>query len=161
MFSTGVSNKTLYPIFNKRFDHLKILLTIHTPRNVFQLGHCVGLQGPVPSLNAQKGPSYYPKSIMLQFQICYHSHLNDSQKIKTNINFRGQAQDRPPAQALFYPISIMPQISTEDSGILYLTRNAKNNNNIAGHHLVSRRVIAAPSDVQSVYRCPKRNFILP
>ena len=161
MLSTEVSNKNLYPIFNKRFDHLKTLLTIHTPRNVFQLGHCVALQGPVPSLNAQKGSSYYPKSIMLQFQICYHSHLNDSQKIKTNINFRGQAQVRPPAQTSFYPISIMPKISTEDSGILYLTRNAKTNNNIAGHHLVSRRVIPAPLDVQSVYRCPKKTFILP
>ena len=161
MFSTGVSNKSFYPIFNKRFDHLKILLTIHTPKSVFQLGHCVGLQDPIPSLNAPKGPSYYPKSIMLQFQICYHSHLNDSQKIKTNINFRGQAQVRPPARALFYPISIMLQISSDDSGILQLTRNAKTNNNIAGHHLVSRRVIPAPSDVQGVYRCPKRTFILP
>ena len=54
----------------------------------------------------------------------------------------------------------MPQISTKDSGILYLTKNAKTNNNIAGHHLVTRRVISTPSDVQRVYRCRKRTFIL-
>ena len=55
----------------------------------------------------------------------------------------------------------MPKISTEDSGILQLTKNAKTNNNTAGYHLVSRRVISAPSDVHRVYRCPKRTFILP
>ena len=65
------------------------------------------------------------------------------------------------SRALFYPISIMPQISTEDSGILWLTKNAKTKNNIASYHLVSRRVISTPSDVQLVYRCPKRTFILP
>ena len=54
----------------------------------------------------------------------------------------------------------MPQISTEDSGILLLTKNAKTNNNIAGYHLVSHRVISAPSDVKSVYRSPKKTFIL-
>ena len=37
----------------------------------------------------------------------------------------------------------------------------KTNNNIAGYHLVSRRVISTPSDVQRVYRCPKKTFILP
>ena len=55
----------------------------------------------------------------------------------------------------------MPQISTKDSGILYLTKNAKPNNNISGHHFVSRRVISTASDLQRVYRCPKRTFILP
>ena len=64
------------------------------------------------------------------------------------------------SRALFYPISIMPQISTKDAGILQLTKNAEINN-IAGYHLVSRRVISTPLDVQHVYRCPKRTFILP
>ena len=36
------------------------------------------------------------------------------------------------SRASFYPISIMPQISTEDSGKLQLTKNAKTNNDIAG-----------------------------
>ena len=29
-----------------------------------------------------------------------------------------------------------------------------------GYHLVNRRVISIPTDVQHVYRCPKRTFIL-
>ena len=93
-----------------------------------------------------------PQSIMLQIQTCYHSQSNVSLKTKSNTIFRGQAWVRPPAnagsRALFYPISIMPQISTEDSGIFYLIKNAKTN--IAGYHLVSRHVISATSDVQCV-----------
>ena len=50
----------------------------------------------------------------------------------------------------------MPKVSTEDSGIFQLTKNAKTINNIAGYHQVSRRVISTPSDVQRVYRCPRR-----
>ena len=34
-----------------------------------QLGQCADLQYPVPNLNYPKGPSYYPKDIMLQFQM--------------------------------------------------------------------------------------------
>ena len=45
----------------------------------------------------------------------------------------------------------MPQISIEDSGIPYLTKNAKTNINNAGYRLVSRQVILVPSDVQQVY----------
>ena len=76
--SIGASDRSFYPIFNKRFDHLETLLTMQTPKKCCQLGHCAGLQCLVPSLNAPKGPLYYPHSIMLQFQICYHSYLNAS-----------------------------------------------------------------------------------
>ena len=55
----------------------------------------------------------------------------------------------------------MSQISTEDSGILQLTKNTKANNNIAGYHLISYRIIFTPSDVQRAYRSPKRTLILP
>ena len=65
------------------------------------------------------------------------------------------------SRALFYPVSIMPQLSLKDSVILQLTKNAKTNNNIVGYHVVSRCVISTPLDVQSVYRCFKRTFILP
>ena len=52
------------------------------------------------------------------------------------------------SRALFYRISIMLQISIEDSGILWVTKIAKTNNNItAGYHFVSHRVISTPSDV--------------
>ena len=91
---------------------------------------------------------------MLQIQIFCHNHLNVSQKTKTTINLRGQAWVIPlqsaGLRALLYPISIMPKIFMEDSGILSLTKNAKTNNNIAGYHLTSCRVISATSDVQCV-----------
>ena len=96
--STGASDRGFYPIFSKRFDPLETLLTIHRPKKFCQLGHCAGLQCSVPNLNTPKGPSSYPKSIMLQFQLCYLSHLNVSQNTKTNINFRGQACVRSPAK---------------------------------------------------------------
>ena len=85
--STGANDRSFYFIFNKRFDHLETLLTIHRPKNVFLTGAF-----PAHSLiqMPQNGPSYYPKSVMLQFQICYYSKLNVSQKAKTNINFRSQ-----------------------------------------------------------------------
>ena len=96
--STGASDRSFYPIFNKRFDHLEKLLKNADQKKFCQLGHCAGLWFPVPSLDAPKGPSCYPKSIMFQFEICYQSHWNVSWKTKTNINFRGQTWVRPPAK---------------------------------------------------------------
>ena len=34
-YSTGASDRSFYPIFNKRFDHLESLLTIHRPKKSF------------------------------------------------------------------------------------------------------------------------------
>ena len=49
---------------------------------------------------------------------------------------------RAVSSALFYPMSIIPQISTEDYPILQPTKNVKTNtnNNIASYHLVIPRV---------------------
>ena len=58
--------------------HLETLLTLHRPKMFCQLGHCVGLKCPSLNLNAPVGPSYSPKRIMLQFQICYYIDLNIS-----------------------------------------------------------------------------------
>ena len=75
--STGVSDRSFYPIFNKTFDHFETLLTIHRPEKVLSSR---SLCGPlVPSLQS-KCPKRtfifnYPKSMMFQFQICCHSHL--------------------------------------------------------------------------------------
>ena len=55
----------------------------------------------------------------------------------------------------------MVQIFTDDSVILEEIENAKTNNNIVSYHLVSRRVISTLLDVQRVYRCPERSFMLP
>ena len=95
--NTGASDRSFYPIYNKRFDHLETLLTIHRPKKVLSAGSLFGPLVPSPSLNAPKRPLYYPKSVMLQIQICYHSHLNVSQKTKTNINFIGHAWVRTTA----------------------------------------------------------------
>ena len=76
--STGASERSFYPIYNKRFDHLETLQTIHRPKKVLSAESLCGPLVPSPSLNAPKGPLYYPKSIMLQIQICYRSHLNAS-----------------------------------------------------------------------------------
>ena len=86
--STGASDRSFYPIFNKRFDHLETLLTICRPKKILSAGLLCGLLVSSPQSNALKGPSCYPKSIMFQFQICYQSHWNVSWKTKTNINFR-------------------------------------------------------------------------
>ena len=74
--STEASNRSFYPIFKKRFVHLQTLLTIHKPKKVLSDG---SLRGPLvrsSQSKSPKGPSYYSKSIMLQFQISYHRHLN-------------------------------------------------------------------------------------
>ena len=49
---------------------------------------------------APKGASYYPKNNMLQFYICYHKNYHATGKchMKSNINFRDQAWNRPPAK---------------------------------------------------------------
>ena len=36
--SAGASNRSFYPIFNKKFDHLETLLTIHRPKKVLSAG---------------------------------------------------------------------------------------------------------------------------
>ena len=97
--STGASDRSFYPIFNKRFDHLETLLTISRPKKVLSAGSLCG-----PSVHSSQskcpkiGPSCYPKSIMFQFQICYQSHWNVSWETKANINFRGQTWVRPPSK---------------------------------------------------------------
>ena len=116
-----------------------------------ELSYFADLQWPDPNLHAPKRPSYYHASviiiiiiiiiiniIMFQLQICYHDHLNISQKTKTNISFRSQTWLDPLKHAgsrvSFYPISIMPKVSTEVSGILQLNENAKTNNIIVSYH---------------------------
>ena len=113
---------------------------------------------PLVSSPLSKGPK---RTFILHQK--YHASVSNklSQPVKcfierkTNINFKSQTWIRTTqsggTRALFYPISIIPQIATEDSGILQLTKNAKTNNKIAGYHLVSHRVISTPSDVQRVF----------
>ena len=113
--STRAINRSFYPIL--RCDHLETLLTIHRPKEFCQLGRCAGPSCSVPNINALKGPSYYLQSIMIQFQICYQSHLHVSYKTKIT-QISGAKPGSDPLQSstsrvLFYPISNMPQISTD------------------------------------------------
>ena len=43
LYSTGASDRSFYPIFNKRFDRFETLLAICRPKKFCQLGHFVGL----------------------------------------------------------------------------------------------------------------------
>ena len=44
VYSTGASDKSFYPIFNKKFDHLEALLTTHRPKKVLSAESlCVSL----------------------------------------------------------------------------------------------------------------------
>ena len=136
-FRTRASYRSFYPIFDKSFEHLETLLTIRRSKNVCQLGHSAGLQCSFSNLNTPKGPSYYPKSIMLQFQICYHSHVNASQETKTNLNFRSQVWVRPRpkawSRALFYPISIMLQSYNMEKRLIKYCQVIQNITQDLGH----------------------------
>ena len=102
---------------------------------------------------------------MLQCQICYHSHLNVSQKTKTNINFMSQTWVKSPAtcwvESFILSDKYHAQYYYQTFWHTLANKIAKTNNNIAGFHSVSRRVIFTSLDVQRVCRCPKRTFILP
>ena len=76
--SKGASGRSFYTIFNKKFDHLEILLTIHRPKKVLSAGSLCGSLVPSPQSKCTKMTFNYSKSILLQFQIYYHNHLNAS-----------------------------------------------------------------------------------
>ena len=68
--------EVFHPIFNKSFDHVETLLTTHIPENVLSAGSPCRALVPTPqSKRSKKDLHITPKSIILQFQICYHSHL--------------------------------------------------------------------------------------
>ena len=56
-FSTGASDRSFYPIFNKRFDHLEILLT----QKVLSAGSLCGLLVPSPQSKCPKRTFMLPQ----------------------------------------------------------------------------------------------------
>ena len=52
--STGASDRSFYPIFNKRFDHLETLLTICRPQKIFSAGSLCGPLVPSPQFKYPK-----------------------------------------------------------------------------------------------------------
>ena len=109
-------------------------------------------------IDLPKGPSYYPKNIMLQFYIFYYKKyyatwmlLEKLCYMKTNISFGDPVID--PSQSfgsrtLFYTISIMPKIFIEDSSNLKHSKNVKSINNTTSSYLVSCRVISSPATMK-------------
>ena len=88
---------------------------MHRPKKVLSAGSLCGPLLSIPYLMPQKDLHITPKVSYFSFKYVI------KYVIKTNINFRGQALVKPlqsaGSRALFYPISIMSQISNEDSGI--------------------------------------------
>ena len=69
IISTGASDRSFYPIFNKRLDHLETLLTIQRPKKVLLAG---SLRGPlVPSPQSK-----CPKMIFMLSQK-YHAQVSN------------------------------------------------------------------------------------
>ena len=67
--STRASGRGFYPIFNKTFDHLETLMTIHRPKNVLSAG---SLCGPLVS----SPQSICPKRTFILPQKCHASVSN-------------------------------------------------------------------------------------
>ena len=65
-YSTGASNRSFCPIFNKRFDHLGTLLTIRRPKKVLSLGPLRGPLVPSPQSKCPKGTFMLPKKYHAQ-----------------------------------------------------------------------------------------------
>ena len=97
-YSTGASDRSFYPIFNKRFDHLVTLLKICGPKKVLSAGSlCRPLVSNPQSKCPQKRPSCYPKSIMFHFKYVFKATemFHGKQKLT---NFMGGTWVRPPAK---------------------------------------------------------------
>ena len=93
--STGASDGSFYPIFNKRFDHLETLLTIHRTNKVLSAGSLCESLVPSPQSKCPKRTFILPQKYHASVLNCYHSHVNVSQKTKTNIDFMNENWVRP------------------------------------------------------------------
>ena len=59
--NTGASDRSFYPIYNKRFDHLETLLTIHRPKKVLSAGSLCGPLVPSPQSKCPKRTFILPQ----------------------------------------------------------------------------------------------------
>ena len=90
--STGASDRSFYPIFNKRFDHLEILLTICRPKNILSAGSLCGPYVPSPQSKCSKRtfmlPQTYHVSVSSMLSKLYlPPPKNFCHKIRTAIDF--------------------------------------------------------------------------
>ena len=65
-YCTGASDGSFYPIFNKRFDHLGILLTIRRPKKVLSVRPLRGPLVPSPQSKCPKRTFILPKKYHAQ-----------------------------------------------------------------------------------------------
>ena len=122
VYSTEVSNRSFYPIFNERLDHLETLLTICRTKNVLSAGSLCGLLVPSPQSKCPKRTFMLPQKYHASVWNMLSKPLKCFMENENEHKFQGPNLAQDPLQsawsrALFYPISIMPQISTKDSGI--------------------------------------------
>ena len=59
--STGASDRSFYPLFNKKFDHLETLLTIHRPKKFLSPWSLCGPLVPSPQSKCHKRTFILPK----------------------------------------------------------------------------------------------------
>ena len=117
--STGASDQSFYHIFNKKFDHLETLLTIHRPKKVLSAGSLCGPLVPSPQSKCPKRTFMLPQKYHVSVSNTLPEPLKCFMENESQRKFQGPSLgQRSGARTLFYPISIMLQSSTKDSGII-------------------------------------------
>ena len=113
--STGASDRSFYLIFNRKVESLRNIADNTQTKKVLSAGSLCRILVPSPQSKCPQKTFIIPQKYHDSIEIYYDSHVNASQKTKTNIDFRDQAWVRPlqstASRALFYSISIMPQVS--------------------------------------------------
>ena len=59
--NTGASDRSFYPIFNKKFDYLETFLTIHRPKKILSAGSLCGSLVPSPQSKCPKRTFMLPQ----------------------------------------------------------------------------------------------------
>ena len=120
--STRASDRSFYSIFNKRIYHSETMLAIWRPKKVLSPGSLCWPLVPSPQSKCLKRTLCYPK--VSRFSFKYVIKATEMFHVKRKLTYISGANpgwdplQSSGSRALLYPISIMAQISTKDSGIL-------------------------------------------
>ena len=122
-YSTRASNRSIYPIFDERFDHLETLLAICRIKNVLSAGSLCRPLVASPQSKCPKMAFMLPPKVScfsLKYTIKATEMFHGKRKLTLILGAKPGLDPLQSAgsRALFYLISIMRQISTKDSGIL-------------------------------------------
>ena len=145
------------PQFSKRLDHLETLVTICRPKTYLSAGSLCRPLVPNPQSKCPKRTFMLPQKYHVSVSNMLSKPLKCFMESENEHKFQGPNLSKTPCKVLVQRfLSIMPQISTKDSDILFqLTKNAKTNNNIVCYHLVSRCVISTPQMFSVCIDAPK------